>query len=283
MKRFVVGSSSSQEGTSSITLEGPPPAKRRGVTTKTIDRWIQTNDKVLNTTTWLTYEVVDREFVACMKCRVCIRFKERIVTCRNFNSAFIDGSTNLRTSAFKDHASSDMHKRAMTLFNKASGKKATEYAPIVRALLTMDEGTKRRVIKKFEVAYFLSKENMAFSKMGAICELEELHQVDLGQGYKNRQACGVFVEYIAKEMRLSLAHTLENCNFFSVQGDGSTDCGNVEEELFLAHYFNPYTEDGKVSVCSKVLSVRQPPSGDAAGLFESLQRAMDHVNVMVQV
>ena len=42
---------------------------------------------------------------------------------------------------------------------------------------------------------------MPFTKMEVICQLEESHGVDLGLGYKNRQACSVFVEYIAKEQR----------------------------------------------------------------------------------
>lgn len=58
-----------------------------------------------------------------------------------------------------------------------------------------------------------------------------------------------------------------------------TDSANLEEELFLALYFNPYTEDGKVCVCSKLLSVRQPSSANAAGLYECLTRALAHVNV----
>ncbi len=38
-----------------------------------------------------------------------------------------------------------------------------------------------------------------------ICELEVLHGVELGSRYKNRQACTVFVEYIAQDLvQLSL-------------------------------------------------------------------------------
>ena len=33
-----------------------------------------------------------------------------------------------------------------------------------------------------------------------------------------------------------------------MQADGSTDAGNVENELFLALYFDPYAKDGKVHV-----------------------------------
>ena len=68
-----------------------------------------------------------------------------------------DGSRNRRTSAFKDHACSDMHKRAMQLFHRANSKGIPDNAPIAKALLTMDQGAQRRIKKKFETAYFLKK------------------------------------------------------------------------------------------------------------------------------
>ena len=62
-------------------------------------------------------------------------------------------------------------------------------------------------------AFFLSKENLAFSKMGAICELEELHKVDLDEGYENRHACAEFV----RNPRKTLAYSLQKRKFFSIQ------------------------------------------------------------------
>ena len=47
----------------------------------------------------------------------------------------------------------------------------------------------------------LSKENLAFTKMGALRKLEERHGVDLGQGCKNDKACASFVDYIADEQQ----------------------------------------------------------------------------------
>ena len=74
---------------------------------------------------------------------------------------------------------------------------------------------------------------MAFTKMKPICELMERHGVDLGEGYKNNQACACFTSYIALEERRRLVDNLSRAKFFSLQADGSTDCGNVEDELFL--------------------------------------------------
>ena len=87
------------------------------VTQRTVERWIVENDKQLDTMIWLKFETVegDREHVSALKCGVCIQFKERLVSLHNYNPAFINGSMNTQTSAFKEHAETEMHKRAMAL------------------------------------------------------------------------------------------------------------------------------------------------------------------------
>ena len=92
--------------------------------------------------------------------------------------------------------------------------------------------------------------------MAPLCALEEKNGVDLGSGYKNDKACATFVEYIAQQQSELLTSTLAKAKFFSIQANGSTDVGNVENELFLALYLDPDAPDGKVHVCSRFLSVR---------------------------
>ena len=69
------------------------------------------------------------------------------------------------------------------------------YALITAALLqpSMDKATCTRTKRKFDVAYMIAKENLPFTRMKAMCELEERHGAELGQGYKNDQACATFV------------------------------------------------------------------------------------------
>ena len=65
---------------------------------------------------------------------------------------------NLRTSSFKDHAASNMDQHAMKLLKKSqSNGDVSTYAPIAKALTTLDTRTKETVKKKFEIAYFLIK------------------------------------------------------------------------------------------------------------------------------
>ncbi len=76
----------------------------------------------------------------------------------------------------------------------------------------------------------LAKEKLAFRKMASICELEERHGVNLGQGYKNDQACSAFIDFIASDQQQSLTRIMSQSK---LQADASTDAGNIEVELYL--------------------------------------------------
>ena len=168
----------------------------------------------------------------------CVHWVQRkLLGIRNYNSAFIVGTKILQSSSYKDHTASDMHKWAMLPFKKQQGSDITDYAPIAKALHMLDTDAEAKVKRKFDIAFFIAKENLAFTKMGPLCELEEQRGVDLGQGYKNDQACASFVEYIAMEQREILLQALKVPRFLSLQADGSTDVGNVENELFLLLHF----------------------------------------------
>ena len=128
------------EDDSSFSVSSP---KRRLVSMATVDKWVLDHDKSLNAATWLTYEKADRRHVALLRCRICKRFEERIKSSRSFSPAFIDGTSNLRTSSFKDHAKSDMHGRAMQLLRREQSSSVTDYSPIARAFYKMDESVEK--------------------------------------------------------------------------------------------------------------------------------------------
>ena len=92
----------------------------------------------MSTSAWLKYEKADRNYVATLKCCMCIQFNEKLGGMRNYNPVFVVGSKNLRASSYKDHAATDMHKRAMLLSKKQSSSDVTEYAPIANTLHNLD-------------------------------------------------------------------------------------------------------------------------------------------------
>ena len=131
--------------------------KRHGVTIKTVDKWIADNDKTLNTMTWLKYNKADCEQVATLKCSACFRFDDKLCSVRNYDLAYVVGSTNLCTSTFKERVASDIHQRAMVLLNKSQGSAVVEYAPIAMMLTILNEDAERKLKRKFEIAYFICK------------------------------------------------------------------------------------------------------------------------------
>ena len=98
-----------------VTSDVVPPTKKRSLQKSTVDRWIVENDKALSTATWLKYETnpVNRGRVVTLKCSVCCQFADKLVGMRNYNTVFVEGTSNLRSSSFKDHAASEMHSWGM--------------------------------------------------------------------------------------------------------------------------------------------------------------------------
>ena len=200
---------------------------------------------------------------------------------RNYNSTFVEGTTNTHASSFKEHASTEMHKCAMILYKKEHSTNVCNYAPIARALLlpSMDELTRARLKRKFEIAYLIAKEKMSFKKMKTLCDLEERHGVDIGGSYHNDHACATFVEFIGADLRHQLRKDINKVRFFSIQVDSSTDCGNIDEELFMVLFFDGLSEDGKVIVRDKFFAVRQLCRGTGQGLYDCFKQAMAYLDI----
>ena len=131
------------------------PSKKRAISIKTVEKWIGENEKTLQMSTWLKYNKGRGGTVLSLKCEVCIRYQDKIESCKNYNPAFILSSNNLRTSAFKDHARSEMHQNAYSLFMKSKAVSVTDYAPIARALEKIDATTASYIKRKFEIAYLI--------------------------------------------------------------------------------------------------------------------------------
>ena len=122
---------------------GAPLGKKpRGVKTTTCDKWVAEDDRELSTSVWLSYErsTSDRSVVENLECKMCSRLVNKIRGSKNFSDSFVVGSRNLKTSAFKDHAASEIHRHEVTLFGKEqSSGNPIEYAPIARALCKLDD------------------------------------------------------------------------------------------------------------------------------------------------
>ena len=84
-----------------------------------VQKWITESDREMSMSAWLKYEKADRNYVATLKCSMCIQFNEKLRGMCNYNRAFVVCSKNLRASSYKDHVATNMHKRPMLSFEEA--------------------------------------------------------------------------------------------------------------------------------------------------------------------
>ena len=124
-----------------------------------------------------------------------------------FSRAWISGTTNKKTSDVIDHATSEQYRSAMSRMlaeaAKASSLPITSYSPIARSLLVMDDTTRDRMRKKFDICYVIAREGMPFRKYPILYALEERHSVDLGFAYKTNEAAKTFTHYITISQRVN--------------------------------------------------------------------------------
>ena len=130
-----------------------------------------------------------------------------------------------------------------------------------------------RLKVKFDTAYFVAFEKMAFTKYSKLCQLQALHGVDLGTNYHNDFACKTFCHFISQSQHQSLTDELKVKLFFLLL-DGSTDCSNVENLMFLAICCDTSASDEKVHSKIAYLTVDRPSSATGEGLFASLEKGL---------
>ena len=194
---------------------------KRQVTKETFHKWQRTYEREHQSMAWLCADTDDQDksLVSTLWCVVCRKYETKICGHKNFSWAWIDGSSNHKTSNITNHATSEPHKSAMMYLRKEQAKSRNEpltsYSPIARSLLSssMDPVVRERVKKKFEISFVLAKEHIPFSKYPAIHELEERHGVDLGLTYKNRDSARNFVHYIAESQKRESHLSLSSCHF----------------------------------------------------------------------
>ena len=119
---------------------------------------------------------------------------------------------------------------------KATNQSITTYSPIACALLTMDRTVKERIIKKFDTCFVMAKEGLAFRKYPSLHELEARHGADLGFSYKTKNSAEAFTHYVARSQRQLFVQSVSAVSFYSILMDGSTDAGNVVDELVAILY-----------------------------------------------
>ena len=255
--------------------------KKRRVEYATFQKWQRDLDREHQTMSWLDC-VAEKEgakrVVAKLKCKVCTEFADRIRGRKNFSEKWIAGANSNRLSNVRDHAQNDQHTHAMSLMKKQRAQSAglgpSSYAPIAQAFNKLSDDERATLRVKFDIAYFLATENLPYTKYPKLCQLETRHGVRVGTSYVNENAGKEFIHYTAESRRQELKATLANAKFFSLLLDGSTDTGNIDDEVFLVVWCDCNGSDEKVHTRMDYFSVVRPQAVTAQGLFEVLESGL---------
>ena len=123
---------------------------------------------------------------------------------------------------------------------------------------------------KFDLCYLMAKEGIAFEKYVVLYELEARNGADLSHGYKTAPSAKLFTHYIAKSQCQQLLQTLSETMFYSFLMDGSTDAGNVEQELVILLLCKKDDKAEEIKSFTRFFLVAAPEKADASGLVKCL-------------
>ena len=157
--------------------------------------------------------------------------------------------------------------RSKSLSSAAQGN-----TDIISGLSLMDQKDLERTQKKFEVAYFVAKQQLPMSSAYPnLLQLELKHGVDVKGAYQNNVSCGTFIEYIGDDLKQNLNTDLAKAKFFSVLRDGSTDSAVIKNEVIYALHFDPTPSNSdSVEVQMSFLHMHQTRHQNADGIAATL-------------
>lgn len=268
--------------------------KQRNLSVTAANRWKTTALATHSGNEWLVVNADKAGYVVSLNCSVCKTYAEKLKGMKNFSTAWaFSGSANLRLSNAEDHARGDPHKRAMDLHlaeekgqcvaERAEAMKGTNDAGqqlITTAIANMQAGDLAKTKMKFEVAYFIAKEELPLAKYPQLIQLEERHGVEIGESYRNRKSCAHFISHIANQLAKDLENKLSNANFFSILTDGSQDASITEKEAVFVQYLDT-TPPGQdtVQVVTAFLRLVDLKYGTAAGIVNSIKSSFQSINI----
>ena len=173
----------SKMGTQSSRTESKPRGSR-SVTVDTVENSWKT--KIAHEPDlWFEYDV-EGNYAVNLRCILCREYESSIRGMKYFNPAWVTGSTNYRSSNPVDHATGDPHQEAVRLYHRHCKTAGRERQPVDKSQKTIPHSmaglmqkTREQLAKKFDIAYFVCKEEMPFTKYEKLVTLESKHGVDL--------------------------------------------------------------------------------------------------------
>lgn len=118
---------------------------------------------------WFEYDV-EGNYAVQLRCILCRKYESSIRGMKASNPQWTTGSTNYQSSNPIDHATGDPHKEALRLYHrdcKTAGRERPVnkgQKTISQTLAGLTQKSQEQLAKKFDITYFVGKEEMPFTK-----------------------------------------------------------------------------------------------------------------------
>ncbi|XP_021365405.1 zinc finger protein 862-like [Mizuhopecten yessoensis] len=185
---------------------------------------------------------------------------------------------NFREDTLFHHNKSGKHLKCEGKWKVEKNINTKETAPIQQAFhqaaKTLNDTTVKRMSALFNTAFYVAKENNAYSKFQSLCELQKKNGVDMGSMYQNYNGCKVIVSSIVDTEKSKIIEVLRNARFLSVLSEGSTDSSVTEQETVFVRYVgtNGHPDTQFVSIVAL-------QSAHAEGVLTGIDEALNSVGL----
>ena len=245
----------SQKQSNNIVLSNPKQFSLSSVSAsnqKTIPATVEKSKSELVTDAvakWLICKTDNNGKAKDLKCNFSISYGKEIHLMPSYSNPFVAVSRNYKKLAIEDHAKHNPHMKTCQLYLCSQGvpldKRAKSFSSnlgnesIVSGFSKKDPKELPVMNRKFEVTYFIAKNELPFNKYKKILSLEKHHGVQMGDSYIIDTACANFIDFIGLGLKDQLNKDLVKAKFFVVLSDGSTDSSLIENKTIYCLYFDP--------------------------------------------
>ena len=224
---------------------------------KFLDHWKKGNP-------WLAYDK-DQDI---MWCTVCFEFKDKLLREHpGDDMTMIHGTKAFYLQTVKRHRDRASH--ILMIEHKAAIEKphATPIASgLIKQIATVDQPKYRAL---FNTVHCSAKHDWSFNAFKPLMELQGKNGVNIGDNYYgNTYGPKMFLKSIAEVQRITTRERIQECRFFSVMGDGSTDRSIADQE---AVYIRLLVDGEPVNVFA---GLHELTTGDAEGVLIALDEVL---------
>ena len=175
---------------------------------------------------WKDEFVVYHEDKKMMTCRICCTTPQIAG-----KTDFVAGCRTLKKETLGKHNVAGGHLRARDagIARQKPAKDSQIAQSLEKGRQDSNERAQKEVEMKINMAYFIAKEELPFSKFAPIVSLQKKNGLAINPIYANSRSCTKLINIISEVFQKELADVLNGKKFMSIIIDGTTDAGKKRE------------------------------------------------------